>query len=149
MYRGLQRPSSVFCCCKFRTYLRVNGSRTCTISVFRYQRKTKGKSYAPSFWVMWPTLNELISATTNSIDSKSFLEERYMSIFPWKNYAVLRSALKKYENRSYFFPLGIFPKTCMHLPEDREIQFFNDWGWFSAHSISFYVYKKNVMLLVF
>ena len=32
MYRGLQRPSSVFCCCKFRTYPWVNDSPTCTIS---------------------------------------------------------------------------------------------------------------------
>ena len=31
------------------------------------------------------------------------------------------AALKKYENRSYFFPLGIFPGTLLHLPGDREL----------------------------
>ena len=122
MYRGLQRPSSVFCCCRFRTYLRVNGSRTCTISVFRYQRKTKGKSYAPSFWVMWPTLSELISAVRHPIESRFFLNERYAHVVSWKKYGAFVVPPETHEIRYSPNALRIFPGTCIHLPEDREME---------------------------
>ena len=40
----------------------------------------KGKSYAPSFLVMWPTLSELISAVRHPVESRFFLNERYAHV---------------------------------------------------------------------
>ena len=105
MYRRLQRASSVFCCCKFRPYLRVNGSHTCTISPWIGKGnplKTHWKIlkifrnlnffdfrwfYFFCNWNFWASFFRLISTSILSIYGKIMRPEPLTVKRHWKNFS--------------------------------------------------------------